>query len=140
MIPERAYKSSKLGEAIGILSDSGIQGHQTIDGTQHSLRRITERGERRLRVIGNVSMQPSRAITGFFDWRLRDQTCGCKVDKASDALYFRLDESAIVDSEEVQPGVILDFNECGQVAGVEFLGIYARTTEPELTSKSSQGC
>jgi uncharacterized protein YuzE len=48
-----------------------------------------------------------------------------KVDKASDALYFRLDESPIVDSEEVRPGVILDFNERGQVVGVEFLGIHA---------------
>jgi uncharacterized protein YuzE len=57
-----------------------------------------------------------------------------KVDKTSDALYFRLDESAIVDSEEVRPGVILDFNEHGQVVGVEFLGIHARTTEHELTS------
>jgi len=57
-----------------------------------------------------------------------------KVDRASDALYFRLDESAIFDSEEVQPGVILDFNEHGQVVGVEFLGIHARMTEHELTS------
>ena len=57
-----------------------------------------------------------------------------KVDKASDALYFRLDESAIDDSEEVRPGVILDFNERGQVVGVEFLGIHASTTERELTS------
>lgn len=52
-----------------------------------------------------------------------------KVDKASDALYFRLGESAIVDSEEVRPGVILDFNEQGQVVGVEFLSMHARTTE-----------
>ena len=44
-----------------------------------------------------------------------------KVDKASDALYFRLDESAIVDSEEVRPGVILDFNELGQVVGAALL-------------------
>jgi uncharacterized protein YuzE len=57
-----------------------------------------------------------------------------KVDKASDALYFRLDESAIVDSEEVQPGIILDFNERGQVVGVEFLGIHARMTEHGLNS------
>jgi uncharacterized protein YuzE len=57
-----------------------------------------------------------------------------KVDKASDALYFRLDESAIVDAEEVRPGVILDFNEPGQVVAVELLGIHARTTEHALTS------
>ena len=29
---------------------------------------------------------------------------------------------------------ILDFNELGQVVGVEFLGIHARTTEHALTS------
>lgn len=42
-----------------------------------------------------------------------------KIDKESDALYFRLDETAIVESEEVQPGVILDFDEQGRVVGVE---------------------
>jgi len=31
-------------------------------------------------------------------------------DPKSDALYFRLDDSKIVESEEVKPGVILDFN------------------------------
>ncbi len=46
------------------------------DGTKHYLRRITERGERWLRVIVNVSVQPSRAVTVFFDQRLGDQTCG----------------------------------------------------------------
>ncbi len=57
-----------------------------------------------------------------------------KVDKESDALYFRLNEQAIVDSEEVRPGVILDFDKDGQVVGVEFLGIRARTSEQELAS------
>ena len=33
-----------------------------------------------------------------------------KVDKENDALYFRLDETTIVESEEVRPGVILDYN------------------------------
>lgn len=44
-----------------------------------------------------------------------------KVDEKNDALYFSLDESAIVESEEVQPGVILEFNDKGQVVGVEIL-------------------
>ena len=34
-----------------------------------------------------------------------------RVDKENDSLYFRLDENLIVESEEVQPGVILDFDE-----------------------------
>jgi uncharacterized protein YuzE len=40
----------------------------------------------------------------------------------------------MVDSEEVRPGVILDFNERGQVVGVELLGIHVQTTERELAS------
>jgi uncharacterized protein YuzE len=53
-----------------------------------------------------------------------------KVDKENDALYFRLDESAIVDSEEVVPGVILDFDKDGRVVGVEILALSTRM-EPE---------
>lgn len=49
-----------------------------------------------------------------------------KIDKENDALYFRLDESAIVESEEVQPGVILDYNEQGQVIGIEILALSKR--------------
>lgn len=55
-----------------------------------------------------------------------------KVDEASDALYFRLDESQIVESEEVQPGVILDYNAEGQAVGIEILGIKARIPLEEL--------
>ncbi|MBI1766326.1 MAG: DUF2283 domain-containing protein [Acidobacteria bacterium] len=54
-----------------------------------------------------------------------------KIDKECDALYFRLDEAAIVESEEVQPGVILDFNEQGQVVGLEILAVSARV-KPEM--------
>lgn len=57
-----------------------------------------------------------------------------KVDKKNDALYFRFDENAIVESEEVRPGVILDFDKNDHVVGVEFLGISARTTPEELSS------
>ncbi len=57
-----------------------------------------------------------------------------KVDKESDALYFRLDESRIIESEEVRPGVILDYDENERVVGVEFLGISARASDMELSS------
>ena len=63
-----------------------------------------------------------------------------KVDRESDALYFRLDENRIVESEEVRPGVILDFDENDQVVGVEFLGIAARATKEELSSLQFQTC
>jgi uncharacterized protein YuzE len=49
-----------------------------------------------------------------------------KIDREADALYFRLDESTIVESEEVQPGVILDFDKNQRVVGVEILNVSAR--------------
>lgn len=55
-----------------------------------------------------------------------------KVDKENDALYFRLDESNIVESEEVQPGVVLDFNAEGKVVGIEILNLSVRMTPDQL--------
>ena len=36
-----------------------------------------------------------------------------KVNKERNALYFRLGKSAVVESEDVKPGIILDFNSEG---------------------------
>jgi len=49
-----------------------------------------------------------------------------KVDEKNDVLYLRLDESKIVESEEVQPGVILDFDANNNVIGIELLGVSRR--------------
>ena len=49
------------------------------------------------------------------------------VDKKADALYLRLDESRIVESEEVSPGVVLDYNESKEVGGVEMLHLSERS-------------
>lgn len=49
-----------------------------------------------------------------------------KIDRASDALYFRLDDSEIVESEEVRPGVILDFDAHGQMVGIQILRLSER--------------
>lgn len=61
-----------------------------------------------------------------------------KVDKQNDALYFRLDESRIVESEEIQPGVVFDFDENSRVVGVEFLNISSRASQNELSSLQFQ--
>jgi len=55
-----------------------------------------------------------------------------KVDKESDVLYFRLDESVIVESEEVAPGVILDFDGEGRVVGIEMLNLSSRVAADKL--------
>jgi uncharacterized protein YuzE len=53
------------------------------------------------------------------------------VDQEADALYLRLDESAIVESEEVSPGVVLDYNAENQVVGVEILHLSKRVPNLE---------
>jgi uncharacterized protein YuzE len=48
-------------------------------------------------------------------------------DEKADALYLRFDESSkVTESEEVRPGVILDFDEKNQVIGIEILGLKGR--------------
>jgi uncharacterized protein YuzE len=44
-------------------------------------------------------------------------------DPVVDALYVRLGEAKIIESEQVQSGVILDFDESGSVIGVEILSV-----------------
>ena len=53
-------------------------------------------------------------------------------DQDSDAVYFKLDDSVITDSEEVKPGLILDFNEQNQVVGIEILRVRDRVPEANL--------
>ena len=53
------------------------------------------------------------------------------VDKEADALYLRLDDSPIVESEEVSPGVVLDYNEANEVVGVEMLYLSKALVQPE---------
>ncbi|MGI8964891.1 MAG: DUF2283 domain-containing protein [Limisphaerales bacterium] len=52
-----------------------------------------------------------------------------KVDEKADALYLRLDDSKIIESEEVSPGVVLDFNQENQVVGVEILNLSKRVSK-----------
>ncbi|MCY3923000.1 MAG: DUF2283 domain-containing protein [Chloroflexi bacterium] len=56
------------------------------------------------------------------------------VDREADALYLRLDDSAIVESEEVSPGVVLDYNEANEVVGVEMLRLSKRSSELNLSA------
>lgn len=47
-------------------------------------------------------------------------------DQMADALYVRLNENKIIESEQVQPGIVLDFDESGKVVGVEILSVSTR--------------
>jgi len=49
------------------------------------------------------------------------------VHRKDDALYLRLDDSVIVESEEVSDGIILDYNAEGKVVGIEVLYVSQRS-------------
>ena len=53
-------------------------------------------------------------------------------DEQSDAVYFRLNDSSIVESEEVKPGLILDYNEKNQIVGFEILHVASRVPAANL--------
>ncbi len=54
------------------------------------------------------------------------------VDKNSDALYLRLDDSPIAESEEVSPGVVLDYNGSNEVVGIEMRDLSKRSSDLNL--------
>ena len=56
------------------------------------------------------------------------------VDQKADALYLRLDDSKIIESEEVSPGVVLDYDEQNRVVGVEILNLSKRA--PQLNTRA----
>jgi uncharacterized protein YuzE len=56
-----------------------------------------------------------------------------KVDRQADALYLTLDDSKILESEEVAPGIIVDYNEAGEIVGIEML--YLSKRAPRLNAQ-----
>jgi uncharacterized protein YuzE len=48
------------------------------------------------------------------------------IDTEADALYMRLSDSKIHDSEEVKPGIILDYDEKNNLVGIEILRVSER--------------
>jgi uncharacterized protein YuzE len=55
-----------------------------------------------------------------------------RFDEQTDALYIRLDDAAVRESEEVSPGVMLDFDSSNRVVGIEILGVRQRLPDAQL--------
>ena len=53
-------------------------------------------------------------------------------DKEVDALHVSLDDSKVVESEELKPGIVLDFNAENQVVGIEVLDVRRRLSKADL--------
>lgn len=56
------------------------------------------------------------------------------VDKEADALYLQLDDSKIIESDEVAPGVVLNYNDRNEVVGIEMLYLSRRSQALDTTA------
>jgi len=55
-----------------------------------------------------------------------------KVDQQADALYLALGEAPASRSEEVSPGIIVDYDEQDLVVGIEMLYLSKRAPETDM--------
>ena len=55
-----------------------------------------------------------------------------KIDRQADALYLTLSESGAMESEEVAPGIVVDYGDKGQVVGIEMLHLSKRVPDLEM--------
>ncbi len=55
-----------------------------------------------------------------------------RFDQEADALYIRLDDAPVIESEEVGPGIVLDFDAENRVVGIEMLNAQRRLPSAHL--------
>mgnify|MGYP005853316233 FL=1 len=55
-----------------------------------------------------------------------------KVDQQADALYLTLSEAPASRSDEVSPGIIVDYDEQDRVVGIEMLYLSKRAPEIDI--------
>ena len=51
-------------------------------------------------------------------------------DQQADAMYIRLKAGTVVESDEIRPGVVFDFDADGKVLGIEMLDVSLRADNP----------
>jgi len=52
-------------------------------------------------------------------------------DQQADAMYIRLRAGTVAQSDEVRPGMVLDFDAQGRVLGIEMLDVSQQTDNPK---------
>jgi uncharacterized protein YuzE len=60
-----------------------------------------------------------------------------RVDHGADAVYLNLTDRAIMESEEVADGIIVDYDNQGRIVGVEILDASKRTDDPAVLKQFS---
>ncbi len=61
-----------------------------------------------------------------------------RYDPEADALYVRFGEAEIIESEEVAPGVVLDYDAAGRIVAFELLDARQHLTEGAELPKAAE--
>lgn len=59
-----------------------------------------------------------------------------RYSQEADAIYIRLKESKIVESDEISDGIIVDYDESGNVVGIEILWVSEKADIDQLIIQS----
>lgn len=55
-----------------------------------------------------------------------------KYDKSVDILYIRLTDEVIDESDEAQPGFVIDYDSEGEVVGIEIMNASKKMRQPAM--------
>ncbi len=114
-----------------VLMDRNTNGSYTV--TVPALEGCVSQGDRWDEALKNVE----EAIAGYIETlRLLKKPVPVEVevtvDKEADALYMRISDTRIHESEEVKPGIILDYDDQNNLVGVEILRVSERVPSASL--------
>ena len=69
---------------------------------------------------------------------VRDAGLEARYDEETDALFVRVADGAVVESEEVRPGLVIDFDASGRIVGFEVLNAH-ETVAPGALPRRAAG-
>lgn len=55
-----------------------------------------------------------------------------KVDRMADALYLSLSDAPVVESTEIVPGIVVDYDGAGLAVGIEMLHLSKRAPDADV--------
>jgi uncharacterized protein YuzE len=53
-----------------------------------------------------------------------------KFDKEADAIYLKLSDAEVAESDEEKPGIVIDYDKDGNIVGIELLDASQKTGNP----------
>jgi uncharacterized protein YuzE len=68
----------------------------------------------------------------IFRSRYERQAMKLTIDREADALYLELEEGTTVESEQVAPGVVIDYDARNRVVGIEMLNLSQRAPDADI--------